>query len=215
MEERKDYSLFTMNHFYGVVVFSLVLLIGLVAYNANAPHYVSSPDESLNHITKNAQSISAVQLAEIINTKDSVYQIVDVRDPKDFANKHVEGAINIPIGRLFEKGFLSTLNQDKKITILIGSGAAESAIAYMMLHDEGYANLREVSFGVDFVISNIVENFAPLSGKYQEDRAMYDYAKVVSQTGGAAVGSSSSQSSSATPTAAPKKKKAASEGGGC
>ncbi|MCK5535751.1 MAG: rhodanese-like domain-containing protein [Bacteroidales bacterium] len=215
MEERKDYAPFEMKHFYGVVVFLLIILIGMLSYNSNAPHYVKNPSESLVHIIDSAGLLHATQMAEILYLEDSLYQIVDLRKPKFFLNNHIEGSINIPIGRILDKEFLHVLNQEEKITILIGSRSSESVIAYMMLADEGYANIRVVAFSVDFVMSNIVEKYAPLSGRYDEERTVYDYARVISETGGSTISSETVKSNAKKIAPVKKKKKAEEEEGGC
>jgi len=217
MEERKDYGPFTIGHLAGVIIFSLILLIGLVSYNSKSPRYVLSPDESLAHISSDAKQLDAPMMAEVVITNDSLYRIIDLRSPRLFMNKHIPGSINIPIGRLFDKEFEPLINQHQKINILIGSTSAESAIAYMMLNDEGFKNIRLVSFGVDFVLTNILEKFAPLSGKYDEERSIYNYAKIVNETPGFSINATTAPASSQEKAAPVTKKKSSgtNESGGC
>ncbi len=214
MKRVDDHGHFTMGNIWGIAIFTIILLIILVAYNSNKPHYVLNPQESLDQITNKAQFVNTYKMAEILKNNDSLYQIIDLRNPMEFAASHIKQAINIPVGRLFDKKFDKILNQSKKINILIGSTASESILGYMLMVQEGYQNLRAVKYGYHFIQSNIVENFAPMSGKYDDSRAYYDYNKIVSQTAGASVGSSSTAKPK---KAAPvkRKKKAAEEEGGC
>jgi rhodanese-related sulfurtransferase len=217
MEERKDYGPVTIGHLVGVIIFSLILLIGLVAYNSKSPRYVLSPDESLAHISAEAKQLDAPMMAEVVISNDSLYRIIDLRSPRLFMNKHIPGSVNIPMGRLFDKEFESIFNQHERINILIGGTSAESAIAYMMLNDEGFKNIRLVSFGVDFVLTNIIAKFAPLNGKYDEERSIYNYAKIVNETPGFSIDATAAPAS-VEETSAPVKKKKSSgnqESGGC
>jgi len=214
MEERKDYGTFTIGHLWIIAVFSIILLIALVVYNSKRPYYVLNPQESLEQITQKAQFVDAYKMAKILRQNDSTYQLIDVRKPREFITSHVKGAINIPIARLFDIKYDNILNQDKKINVLIGTAASESIIAYMLLVQEGYNNLRAVKYSSAFIQSNIVDKFAPLSGGYDDSRAYFDYKKIVSQTAGASVGSATS---APVKKKAPlkRKKKAVEDEGGC
>ncbi len=213
MEERKDYAPFTMSHFWAIVIFSVILLIALVVYNSNKPHYVMNPQEALEQITQKAEFVDAYKMAEILRQNDSLFRIIDVRDPMKYKSSHIEGAINIPMGRLFDKKFSNMLNKSEKINVLLGDKSTESIISYMLLSQEGYKNIRAVKFGYDFVKNHIVENFSPMSGKYDDSRAYYDFNKIVKSTAGNAVGNTAPAAKKKAPVK--KKKKAVEEEGGC
>lgn len=67
--------------------------------------------------------------------------IIDVREPLEFANGHVEGAINIPPSELMAGARkLKTVPKDAEIILYCVSGS-RSNVAMNIIRDLGYTNL--------------------------------------------------------------------------
>lgn len=72
---------------------------------------------------------------------DSV--IIDVRTPAEFADGHVEGAINMDLqGGVFDAEF-SNLDPSKSYIVYCRTGS-RSGVAYSMLKDNGFMNVIDL-----------------------------------------------------------------------
>jgi len=68
---------------------------------------------------------------------DSIYFLVSLQKPEDYAKGHVKGAINIPYAQIAKKENLAKLPKDKKIVLICYTGHTASYAA-MFLNELGY-----------------------------------------------------------------------------
>jgi rhodanese-related sulfurtransferase len=73
----------------------------------------------------------------------SLYYIVDVREPSEYAFGHLDAAVNIPLGRLRHR--LSELPKDREIAVYCGVGQ-RSYYATRILKQNGY-QVKNISGG--------------------------------------------------------------------
>ena len=92
---------------------------------------------------RNSFLISVDELYE--NLKQ--YLILDIRNDGDFLNGHIEGAINIPIGNLFDY-FESHNNLDYEKIIIISSTGQRAAYAVSLLRLYNHYNVFSLDFGM-------------------------------------------------------------------
>jgi rhodanese-related sulfurtransferase len=79
--------------------------------------------------------------------------IIDVREPAEFAEGHIPGAINIPRGLIEFRiwpyvGYPNGLDKNQKITIYCGTGA-RAALAARSLGDLHFSNVTAVDMRID------------------------------------------------------------------
>lgn len=67
-------------------------------------------------------------------------KLVDVRSPSEFAEKHIDGAVNVPIAEVANTDFGA---KDKKIVVYCGSGV-RSAKAAAKLESRGYTQVYDL-----------------------------------------------------------------------
>jgi sulfur-carrier protein adenylyltransferase/sulfurtransferase len=72
--------------------------------------------------------------------------IIDVREPEDFANGHVPGAINIPRGMLELEIDELVPNQNQPVVLYCGGGS-RSALAAQTLQIMGYDQVKSLAGG--------------------------------------------------------------------
>ena len=77
---------------------------------------------------------------------DEKLTIVDVRNETEFANGHVENAINIPLAGMTDVASISQFEEDQNIYLHCGGGY-RSVIAASIMKLHGYHNLRNVLGG--------------------------------------------------------------------
>jgi len=67
--------------------------------------------------------------------------IVDVREADEFASKHVNGAINVPLSLIISgQGLVDGVSKDDHIIVYCNSGN-RSGVARQMLEAKGYTNV--------------------------------------------------------------------------
>ena len=79
---------------------------------------------------------------ELLNRLSKV-QLIDIRDPYEYKDGHIEGSINIPMDGFLKK--LNELNQSKQIVIYCNTGRRSKPVVYMAykLHNITLYNLKE------------------------------------------------------------------------
>ncbi len=94
--------------------------------------------------------ISIKDFYKIYQTKSS-WRLIDVREPVEYDEAHIEGSINIPLSLLIEKYFLF-LNPTKEYFIICKNGS-RSLSATSFLSTKGYS------------VTNVVEGIIRWPGK--------------------------------------------------
>jgi len=69
-------------------------------------------------------------------------RIVDVRTPGEFANGHVPGAVNIPLGELQSK--IKKVGKKRKPVVVYCRSGSRSASAAAILRDRGFAQVIDM-----------------------------------------------------------------------
>ena len=92
-------------------------------------------------ITGQVQDISPTEYQAQFLAQASEHILVDVRTPAEFAQGHIEGAVNIPLDALPNR--LSELPQDQPIVVYCQSGNRSSS-ASQLLSRSGYTDLYDL-----------------------------------------------------------------------
>jgi rhodanese-related sulfurtransferase len=71
--------------------------------------------------------------------------VVDVRAPREWASKHIEGSMNLPLNHLRER--IAEVPRDRRIAVHC-AGGYRSSIAAGILHQYGITNVMEVAGGI-------------------------------------------------------------------
>lgn len=87
--------------------------------------------------------IPAKDLQSLITGASHNYTIVDVRDPKEYAEGHITGAVNIPASQFASRS--NILDKEKKIIVYCNSGG-RSYNAYRKLKKMDYRNIAQAIF---------------------------------------------------------------------
>ncbi|MCL6517091.1 rhodanese-like domain-containing protein [Alicyclobacillus sp.] len=94
---------------------------------------------------KGVESIRADELREMLRDKKVGVQYVDVREPGEFRQGHIDGFRNIPLGQLRNR--LGELDRDKPVVVMCHSGM-RSAQAARLLAKHGFSDVRNLSGGI-------------------------------------------------------------------
>lgn len=88
------------------------------------------------------KSITSAELAQSLQQRKSVGEIIDVREPHEYARGHIKGARNIPLGQISSY----ELPRGKKYFLICQSGM-RSKKAYKILYKRNY-NVTNVQGGL-------------------------------------------------------------------
>jgi rhodanese-related sulfurtransferase len=101
---------------------SAALVIGALAVGCPSNTPDNAPPDDPVQIIENVNPLEAFDLIQQ-NEGDADFVIIDVRTPQEYAQDHLEGAINIDFkSPLFEADLLSALDRDKTYFIYCHSG---------------------------------------------------------------------------------------------
>ncbi|MFT3700793.1 MAG: rhodanese-like domain-containing protein [Agriterribacter sp.] len=94
-------------------------------------------------------NVDAAEMAMDIPFDDHL-TILDVRRPVEYAEGHIEKAVNLPLIDIKDPGNLVELDEHDNLYIHCARGY-RSVIAASLLKQQGYDNLRNVSGGWEFI----------------------------------------------------------------
>lgn len=90
-------------------------------------------------------NVDADELALDIPYDKNLY-VLDVRKPVEFANGHVQGAVNLPLDTMMDPVQMAGLEEEHNLYVHCQSGY-RSAIACSLIKRQGFHNLRNVNGG--------------------------------------------------------------------
>lgn len=84
-------------------------------------------------------------LHQLMQQSPDQLTIIDVRSPEEYAEKHIPGAINIPLSELESR--LKELSNQVMIITACGKGGGRSAQAAALLQQMGFSNANYLCGG--------------------------------------------------------------------
>jgi len=90
------------------------------------------------------ERISAPMMAEELASADPPL-LLDIRNPREWSAKHIEGSLNIPLNHLQER--IAEIPRDRRIAVHC-AGGYRSSIAAGILHQYGITHLIEMAGGL-------------------------------------------------------------------
>lgn len=113
-----------------------------------------SASKTLKDFIDQAKSeIEEIEITEVGQLILEGYQVLDVREPGEYAEGSIEGAINVPRGvlepaaDLVVKGREELQDRDKK-WLLFCRSSARSALATSVLQQMGFKNVKNIRGGI-------------------------------------------------------------------
>ena len=144
--------------------------------------YVLTPQETLHEYINKTDIYDAEKMANVMLCDKSIYQLIDLRTPHEFAVNHLKGAINIPLKDIFDEDYYNIINQDEKINILYSNNASNAIDAYLMLKQLNFKNIKVALGGFDYVNNYIVESYGIKTGVYNDEKPKYDFLRLIRGT---------------------------------
>ena len=117
-----------------------VLVKGMPVWEEKGYAVYAGPDYEKRIETS---KITPQELKALMETKPGTFILVDVRDPQEFAEGHIPGAINIPSDK-FAAGS-AVLDKEKLVVVYCKSGG-RSYTAYRKLQKLDYSKIAQAIF---------------------------------------------------------------------
>jgi hydroxyacylglutathione hydrolase len=90
------------------------------------------------------ERLSASMVADELASADPP-QLLDVRNPREYASKHIAGSLNIPLNHLQER--IAEVPRNRRVAVHC-AGGYRSSIAISILHQHGITKLVEMAGGL-------------------------------------------------------------------
>jgi rhodanese-related sulfurtransferase len=198
----------------GILIFTSIIILGLIFMPKPKKTYKISENQMLEQLVAQYGIAGPELVTDMIYQPNEKYQFIDLRNSPDFQLGHLPNAINIPVKHIFDKEYEAILNPGDKINVLYAADHAAACGPWMILRQLGYNNNLIMLGSYDYVKNNIIEDFAPMSGNFRDEKPKFDFAKIISETSGGKV-SSGTETNNPGIIPAVKKKKEPKSGGGC
>ena len=215
IQEEKEQGGISKTLFNGIIIFAAVILVGLIFMPKAQKQYKMTEEQMLAKIMSFDGVAGPDLIVDQIYKPSDKYQFIDLRSAPEYLKGHLPNAINIPINHIFDKQYEKLWKQKEMINLLYYSDHAGACGPWMILNQLGYTNNKIMLGGYDYVNENMIKKFGPLSGNYRDEKAKFDFAKIIGETSGGNVSSASSETDKASTAPVVKKKKEAKAGGGC
>lgn len=120
---------------------TLIILYGTLAgcthrEAATGPLDNARIEPLLQAIARHEDRVRPEQLADWIIQDRKDFALVDVRDPEDYRQGHIEDALHVPVVQLLDTHTLATLPKDRKL-VVYSNGSEDGAKAEVLLRLAG------------------------------------------------------------------------------
>ncbi len=118
---------------------------------------------------------------DILSNNNDDYIFVDIRNPREFANFHIEGAVNVPLQRVLDDEFIPYLKNEKK-KVLYSNESIKANEIRLLLTQYGYDNLFVLQGGARYWKENMLSKDVFKSrGEYNDNKLKFDPNKMKAQ----------------------------------
>ena len=115
---------------------------------------------------------------EVISKKNQDYIFIDIRNPREFDNFHIEGAVNVPMQRALDDEYIPDLKNSKK-KVLYSDESIKADQIRVLLTQYGYDNLYVLQGGANYWKENMVsKDVFKSKAEYDDEKLKFDIAKV-------------------------------------
>lgn len=115
---------------------------------------------------------------KVIASKDENYVFVDIRNPREYDNFHIEGAVNVPMQRVLDDEYVSSLKNDR-IKVLYSEESIDADQVRLLLTQYGYENLMVLQGGARYWKENMLKrDIFKSSEEYDDEKLKFDPEKL-------------------------------------
>ncbi|MDE7275117.1 MAG: rhodanese-like domain-containing protein [Lachnospiraceae bacterium] len=139
----------------GYKKFKTVIILAVMGTLCIYGCHTSVPGSNHQETGSGYMKISAEEAKNIMDSTDD-FVLVDVREPDEYADGHIEDALLIPYGEIGERAETELPDKEQTILVYCRSGR-RSAIAAQTLTDLGYTDIRDFGGIIDWPYDKIAD----------------------------------------------------------
>lgn len=137
-----------------------------------------SAEELHAKLVESKQYMNPIEAKEILSNKNQEYIFVDIRNPREYDNFHIEGAVNVPMQRVLDDEFIPYLKDSKK-KILYSSESIKANEIKLLLTQFGYENIYVLQGGANYWKENMLtKDVFKTQGNYDDEKLTFDTNKL-------------------------------------
>ncbi len=167
-------------------IISLGLFIGILlagflftSVRSNQKYkFAMSAEELHAKLVESKQYMNPNEAKEILSNKNDEYIFVDIRNPREYDNFHIEGAVNVPMQRVLDDEFIPYLKDNKK-KILYSNESIKANEIKLLLTQYGYENIYVLQGGANYWKENMLtKDVFKSQGNYDDEKLKFDTNKL-------------------------------------
>jgi len=201
-----------------MMAFVVLLVVGFLTMHKPLLDYTLDIKQSLAVLNDESACFQPSELEAVLNQQTKNVVLIDIRDRFTFGQGHIPGAKNISAYELSQPKNIELLKeyqQNGTTVVLYGTDLLQVNGPWMLFQQVGFDNIKILPGGYACYASKTKnEDTSSASTNCLQDKARYDYAKVMADVSGNE-GSALSTSASKKPVVIIRKKKKKVASGGC
>lgn len=163
----------------GLLVIALAFGLVFASLKTSKKYKFNKSAKALHQeLVSGSHLIDPVTAQELMKKNDEKYIFIDIRNPREYDNFHIEGAINIPMQRVLDDEYVSYL-KNEKTKVLYSNESMEADQVRLLLTQYGYENLMVLQGGAMYWKENMLStDVFGSKGEYNDEKLKFDVAKL-------------------------------------
>lgn len=179
-----DYKITPRRLTIAFLLFVALIVIGLMTFNRPYVEFKSNSEDALATMVKFQGEIPYKDALNYSVAKDPGFVFIDVRNPYEYAQGHINGALNISLMELLSKENLKSLKafeSEGKAIILYGNDQSSVNGAQQVLLQVGLKKVLVMQGGYLYLSDSSLDILADSIHRDIPEKAWYDYAELLNE----------------------------------
>lgn len=162
-------------------LFVIVLMMGLIFTSLKSSKkykFEISAEELHAELVTSKHYLNPNELPEIISNKNKDYVFVDIRNPREYDNFHIESSINVPMEKVLDDEF-SSFFENNKTKVLYCDNSLKSNQIRLLLTQFGYENILVLQGGANYWQENMIsKDIFKSTPEFDDEKLKFDLDKL-------------------------------------
>ena len=157
-----------------IILIAMVGLIFTLFQGSKKYKFKISAKELHSELVKKDYFIDPNKAMEMLSKETNDYIFVDIRNPREYDNFHIENAVNVPMSRILDDEFIPYL-KNEKTKVLYSDESIEAVQIRLLLSQYGYKNLYVLQGGANYWKEHMLSNDVfKAKGEYDDEKLKFD-----------------------------------------